>query len=188
MKGGLWVKTRRGVPTHSFGRWRSMVDRVRKGISHASTDCYEHVSISADFLNFQNFTKWHTMQVGYMLPNYHLDKDLIGSHLKEYAENTCVLIPSELNLFMRNSKIRKSASFQGVSFCKQRNKYVVGISHRNSTIYGGRFNSPEEARKKYCEIKDGLAQEWVLRLKNKEFLVDDKVIFALENWCTNDRS
>jgi len=181
---GRWMQTYLKERTRSMSKWRSMIDRCR-AINKAYAT-YAKCSVSEAFLDFQAFTDWHVVQVGYG-SDYHLDKDLLVPGNEEYSPGSCVLLPQELNLFIRPSVSRKGNLPQGVSFDEERGKYVAGISLNNASIYVGRFDTEREARMAYCEVKDSLASEWVKRLLSKEFVVDERVILAMKEWNTDAR-
>lgn len=184
-RGGVWMQTFKHERTRSSVKWWSIRSRCKVG-GNASYATYAGCSLAEEFMDFQLFTDWHTQQVGYG-SDYHVDKDLLDASNKVYSPSQCLLIPPELNLFIRPNVARRGILPQGVSYDTKRDKYVVGISHKNKAVYIGRFDSVEEARKAYCEEKDRQAYDWYLRLSSGEFIVDNKVVDAMKGWNTDDR-
>jgi hypothetical protein len=66
------------------------------------------------------------------------------------------LRPATESQNIANSKIRKDnkCGFKGISFDKKRNKYLARIVVNGKSINLGRFNTPEEAHKTYCEAAE----------------------------------
>lgn len=163
--------------------WRNMLARTRTGsaaqIDHPS---YIGCSISKNFKDFQFFTEWHINQIGFDQENYHIDKDILFEGNKLYSENTCVLIPAELNTFFNSHKMGRGLYPQGVSYHSQSNKYLarINISGRNKNL--GSFKTPEEAFEIYKIAKELEVKRWVERLQAKEFVVDQRVIERLKLW------
>lgn len=186
MLNGKWAKFKNQLPTCSGAKWRDMSARCSTHNRNLSYATYELCTVSDTFKDFQIFANWHRKQVGYAT-NYHLDKDLLCINNTVYHEDHCVLIPPELNYFIRGSVARRGGTPQGVSFDTERQKYLSSISICNKAKNLGRFNTPEEARKAYYSAKNAIAANWHKRLTSGEFIVDCRIVEAMRTWDTEER-
>lgn len=181
---GLWAKTRteNGVLYNcmSFSVWCSMRHRcVAGGKLQAKSKNYVGCAMSELFKDYQSFTDWHVEQIGFGIPGYQLDKDLLVPHNKLYSENTCVLLPGAFNSFLAFGSERSELP-PGVSksLSKFRAKaFVLGVSKNLGT-----YATKEAAFTAYCEAKNGEAAHWLRVFKRGGFPVDDKVVTALREF------
>ena len=139
---------------------------------------YKDCKVSENFQNFQFFAEWCNNQVGFGEDGWHLDKDILSNHSKEYSEYFCVFIPQELNkLFTTRAALRGKYPL-GVTYHKRDNVYVAQIS-KNKTVHLGYFSNESDAVQAYKLAK----QSWVKELAEKySSLVDSRVYDALINW------
>lgn len=161
--------------------WVSLVSRCKPdGHIQKKYLTYVGCNMSPLFFDFQTFTDWCRIQVGYGLYDYQLDKDILVKGNKHYGESTCVFVPRQLNTFLCNSA--KSRSKFGIGVYKNRSKFnaQVTISGKNTSL--GLFKTPEEASEAYHAAKNVEAQKWVERLENGQFLVDERVIERMRSW------
>lgn len=186
-KHDLWRKSRTinyvQHNTVSGTKWRDMNSRCLVGGSAQQRRVhYEGCFVSPNFQDFQFFTCWHRNQIGYALPDYALDKDLLLHGNKEYSEDNCVLIPKSLNCFLTDARAARGNTAQGVHLRKDSGKYSVHLNVGNGRKYLGLFGTEEEAFFVYKKSKEAEAKRWARRLDEREFLVDERVIQALQNW------
>lgn len=184
---GLWVKGYRvGTPQYitKAGRtWDNMSMRCKAGGATQKKDpTYEHCSMSDNFHDFQFFATWYTSQVGYSVPDYHLDKDLLVQGNKTYSEDTCVLVPRQLNLFIGNKVKWKGDWPKGVYLHKASGKFVASLNIDAVSTYIGLFDTPTAASQAYKKAKESEARRWYERLKAGEFVVDPRVIECMRTW------
>lgn len=184
---GKWVSVDRrsgkALFTQSGSVWYDMRTRCLVGGSIQSRQSrYIGCTISDNFCDFQKFTDWHIKQSGFGLFGYELDKDLLIIGNKLYSEETCVLLPKELNMFLISEKIDQGLWPAGVYLDKRRNNFVARLSILGKQVYLGAYATPEQASAAYVDAKNNEARRWVARLKTNEFIVDERVINRLENW------
>ena len=81
-------------------------------------EAYKYCIVSEEFHNASYFKDWYNKQVGAHREDYHIDKDILSSDCKIYAEDTCVLVPQEVNSFFvkHNNKKVKSNLPTGVMY------------------------------------------------------------------------
>jgi hypothetical protein len=142
---------------------------------------YIGCTMSKNFEDFQFFVEWHMAQIGFGLPGYHIDKDMLVPGNKLYSENTCVLIPAALNTFAVYHDASRGLYPVGVSLHGS-GKFSATVAINGKSKHLGLFTTPEKAFERYKTIKEKLAKEWYERLLNKEFAVDARVIDAMKNW------
>lgn len=184
---GKWVSTyiTGGVQykTKSHQTWQDMKSRCVVGSRYQKKrPSYEGCEVSKEFLDFQYFADWYNMQIGNNLPHYDLDKDLLVHGNKIYGEAFCVLLPTSLNGFLVSPKTTQGIYPTGVHLNKCRGKFIARVSSGDDRKYLGSFETVGQAFDAYKEAKEKEAQQWYVRLKSGEFIVDERVINALENW------
>jgi hypothetical protein len=127
---------------------------------------YRGCSVAEEWYNFQNFANWYDQ-------NYYtvegevmaLDKDILVRGNKVYGPETCIFVPTKLNILFIQ-KDNKTGLPQGVNFHKPTGKYLVKC--RDSKGYRknlGRFNTPKEAFAVYKTFKEKVIQELAEKYK-----------------------
>ena len=164
--------------TYVYQIWRDMIRRCLGNKQNTYTDC----KIDDYFLNFQNFAEWATVQIGFGIKDYHMDKDILSGDNKVYSPSTVVFIPKDLNIFLTNSKAARGKYPQGVSFKKSHGRYCAQIKKFGVVHHLGLFNSVEEAALVYKEAKELAAKEWLALILKNKIVVDPRVIEWLENF------
>ncbi len=76
--------------------WYGMFERCYGG---RNLEAYKDTIVSEEFHDFSYFQKWFHNQIGRYGKDFHLDKDILSVDCKIYAEDTCVLVPQEINMF-----------------------------------------------------------------------------------------
>lgn len=164
--------------TRSDLTWSNMRNRCKNdGIVYPS---YAGCSMSENFKDFQFFAEWHQHQIGYALPNYDIDKDILIPGNKVYSETTCVKVPHYLNMFISSQTRVKGPLKQGVTEFK--GKFMSQTRVEGKNIYLGLFATEEMAHTVYVEAKQQEARRWYKRLCNGEFIVDPRVIERMRVW------
>jgi hypothetical protein len=184
---GRWIKSytidRVSYQTASYVLWSNMKSRTKVGGSYQRGEAsYIGCTVSKNFSDFQYFAEWHTKQIGYCVKGYALEKDILIEGNKCYGEDTCVLVPAELNNFLTSNTARRGIYPQGVSFNKSAGKFAAQIRVDNKSMHIGCYETPEEARAVYEVFKEAEAYRWYERLKAGEYLVDERVIERMRTW------
>ncbi len=171
--------------TKSGRVWNSMSSRCKVGGSaQKNNPTYIGCTMSDNFKDFQFFAEWHMRQIGFGLPNYELDKDILIDGNKLYSEDTCALVPAQLN-YLFNSNVKKRGDYpKGVCFHRRHQKFQATISLSGKTKGLGYFATIEEAEARYLQAKSEEIQRWIKLLESKLFLVDPRIISKLKslNW------
>lgn len=147
----------------NLGRyWTDMQARCKiNGSKQAKNPSY--IGCINLFSDFQDFANWATTQVGFDL-GYHLDKDLLSKEGKVYSKDTCLFLPSALNLSISSRKRLGKVEPVGVYLHKASGKYLARV--QRNYLYGDTisklFENTEEAREWYVKEK----KMYLLKLLN----------------------
>lgn len=184
---GQWCKfagvNGKSIQTESGSVWYDMHTRCNpKGSIQKRQPSYVGCTMSENFKNFQFFAEWHINQIGYGNLGYEIDKDTLVAGNKLYSENTCVLIPQELNMFLITENTKRGAYPSGVYLDKRRGTFQSRLSIAGSYKYLGAFETPGLAFKAFVLAKEAEARRWHKRLATGEFVVDPRVIERMRNW------
>ena len=86
-----------GNTTKEYTAWRCMLERC---YGNKELEAYKYCIVSEEFHNASYFKDWYNKQYGAHSKDFQLDKDILSEDCKIYAEDTCVLVPSEINMFL----------------------------------------------------------------------------------------
>lgn len=144
------------IKTTAYIKWTSMLTRCYSD-KYIKQQNYSSCVVCDEWLNFQNFAKWH-------YENYYeieddcleLDKDIIEKGNRIYSPDKCIYVPHKLNTILCNRHNDRGKCLIGVS--EQCGKYVAACSIDGKSKYLGTFDSEYEAflvykAKKESEIK-----------------------------------
>ena len=76
-----------GKQLKEYVYWYGMFARC---YGNRNLEAYNDTIVSEEFHDFSYFQKWFHKQVGRYSKDFHLDKDILSSDCKIYAEDTCV--------------------------------------------------------------------------------------------------
>lgn len=163
-----------------YQKWSGMLHRVYD----STRICYRQyggrgVLVHESWHNFQNFAEWFYKQPNNDVKNIELDKDLIDTAAKLYSENTCSLVPKEVNIALTDSRI-DNGMLVGVS--KTANKIN---SYRARCHIGGKidnigvYSTELQAYLAYVKCKESYVRS--LSEKYKDVLTNTSYE-ALRNW------
>lgn len=140
----------------TFSRWRNMLKRCYSGTDHA----YRDVSVCDAWLKFSNYKMWVDNQIK---PNveWDVDKDLISGKAREYSEETCVILPKNLNMFL---VVSVGKGLVGSYYDASRNKYQAYCNEfGGKRVSLGRHETEHQAHKMWQVEKVRqlrVAKEW----------------------------
>ncbi len=166
------------VKSNVFVAWTSMLSRCYSDRSLKANPSYEGCTVSDYFKKFENFKEWYETQTS-LFGCGALDKDLLIKGNKIYAEDTCVVIPMEINNLILNSKSTRGYFPVGVHYSERLGKFKASVRKHGKTQHLGYFKTSEEAfyvykQEKETYIKD-IAEKWKER-------IDPRVYEALLNY------
>lgn len=131
-----------------YNYWRAMIERVYRK-NHFAERWYEDINVCEDWHNYQNFAQWCIGNFYEILGHkMNLDKDILFKGNKLYSPETCVFVPSFINMLFvmcenvrgdlpigvywheRDQEYRAQCSYIDSETGKRKNKWLGG--HDNS--------------------------------------------------------
>lgn len=150
----------------AYQKWFCMLQRCYCKEHLNEHEIYRGVIVDEKWHNYQKFAEWFYANRIDENTKYELDKDVLGGQI--YSENTCLLLPQEINRTICRNKKRKDNNYLpvGVSLdtCKRYERYKVHsrINGKIITKYG--FSNPKYAFLYYKKEKEkyikGLADKY----------------------------
>lgn len=164
---GKYSSSKNNKRTNAYTKWADMVKRCYNEKSQENLPTYRTVTIFEEWECFQNFAEWVEKNCNLeTMKGWHLDKDILIKGNKIYSPETCCLVPQEINnLFIKSDKARGEYPI-GVSKEKRRFKAELSTG-KNTRIYLGTFNTPEEAFQTYKIAKELRIKEMADKYKKE---------------------
>ena len=133
-----------------------MLNRCYSENLHARKPQYKDCSVCAEWLIFSNFKVWMETQDW---QGKELDKDLLVSGNKLYSPITCLFLDRATNQFITDTRAGKYNLPPGVSWHKNRCKYVASCKNTftKRLEYLGSFDAPNQAHLAWKRRKHELA-------------------------------
>ena len=151
--------------TRQYEVWVSMLRRCYDPYYINKYITYKDVVVDKDFHNFQNFCIWDKDNY-YEIPNekMHLDKDILCRAYelddKIYSSNTCIYVPSRINMLFTKRDNHRGNYPIGVSWHKASQKYIVHCNDSNCVKQDlGLFTNSIEAFNCYKNFKEKVIKE-----------------------------
>ena len=171
-----------GVLTKEYELWQSMLRRCYSntdvcGAFKKKNPTYEGCRVSENFKSYEYFYEWCQNQIGFGNNGWHLDKDLLVKGNKVYSENSCVFIPSEINLLLIKREASRGEHLIGVHWCNTKKAFVAQVNkNKGKSEYLGSFNTELEAFNTYKQAKESFIKEQAEKWKGK---IDERAYDAL---------
>lgn len=176
---GDWVCSINNKTTKEYNLWIYMLKRCYDKRYKETRPTYLDCCVGANFLNFQYFAEWCNNQMGFNLPDYQLDKDILVKGNKVYSEDTCAFVPRQVNALLIDSKKRRGEYPVGVNYDKSSGKYKAQIRKYGKNHHIGLYSSPEEACAAYKTAKKDYTKDLICLYRD---VLDDRVYKALSSW------
>ena len=179
-----------GRATREYTTWHNMLSRYTNTL-WVKRDSYTGTTCSENFKSYSFFYEWCQHQQGFrgldeQGKSWHLDKDLLIKGNKVYSEDTCVFVPSRVNILLNKHSAGRGDSLIGVCLCKKSNKYHARCSvGTTGQKHLGLFVSQEEAFNVYKTFKEQFIKSVADEYKN---LIDERAYKALIKYevCVDD--
>lgn len=167
-----------------YALWEGMLYRCYSKDAELRQPAYEGVVCSENFKSYSFFYEWCQEQIGFGNIDengrpWQLDKDLLLKGNKVYSEDTCVFIPSEVNLFFTSNAKKRGEYYVGVHLEKSCNKFSASCRKYGDKVYLGCYKTQEEAFQAYKEVKEGYCKELASKWKDS---LDQRAYKALMKW------
>ena len=154
----------------AYSVWFKMLSRCYDArIKQAKN--YGDCSVSENFTSFEYFLSWYLSQVGSDQNNWQLDKDLLYKGNRVYSEDTCCIVPHEINNLIRRYT-KNSSTCKGVDYNTKLGKFSARVLGKHL----GLFATEIEAFQAYKEAKETYIKEVANKWKDQ---IDVRVYEAL---------
>jgi hypothetical protein len=176
-----------GVITKEYNLWCSMLERCYSDVYKKQKPTYEGCEVSENFKSYEYFYEWCNKQIGFGNDGngnpFHLDKDLLIKGNKVYSEDSCIFIPSEINLVLVKRTALRGEYLIGVHWSKKDKTFVAQVSkNKGKPEHLGFFNTEIEAFNAYKQTKENYIKELANKWKGK---VDPRAYEALMNYTVD---
>lgn len=152
------------VNTTEYEKWRGLLRRCYSEKERDKFPAYRDCKVSSNFKSYEFFYEWFNKQVG-SDKGFELDKDLLFKGNKTYSEDTCVLLPKELNNLLTNNDVVRGKFPVGVYYNVEKKKFIAQVQrgtgiqcclgHFDDPIVA--FNAYKAAKEEYIKL---LAEKW----------------------------
>lgn len=133
----------------AYAQWKSMVSRCYSEREKSKNVTYEDCTLDSRWLSFMNFYLFWKPRYSYL---YQVDKDILITGNKQYSPDKCLMVPAWVNTFIGEK--RKGIDLPvGVTWSKNRNKYLAQITNGMKYRSLGYYDDPEEAGKVWFDNK-----------------------------------
>ena len=172
-----------GVHTKEYLLWQRMLERCYSDVYKKQKPTYKDCEVSENFKSYEYFYEWCNKQIGFGNEGWHLDKDLLIKGNKVYDENTCIFIPSEINLVLVKRTALRGEYLIGVSWHKKGKSFVAQINkNKGKQEKLGSFNTEIEAFNAYKKAKEAFVKEQANKWKSQ---IDERAYNALMNYAVD---
>ena len=172
-----------GRATKEYDLWQSMLKRCYSDAYKKQRPTYEGCEVSENFKYYEYFYEWCNSQIGFAVEGFELDKDLLLKGNKVYSENTCVFIPSEINLLLIKREALRGEHLIGVSWRNTKKAFVAMVrKNKGKQEFLGYFDTELEAFNAYKQAKESFVKEQANKWKGK---IDDRAYEALMNYTVD---
>ena len=178
--GTKYPSTINGVLTKEYVLWRGMLKRCYSDVYKKRYPTYEGCKVSNKFKNYEYFYEWCHKQIGFDVKGWHLDKDLLIKGNKVYSEDSCIFIPSEINLLLVKNTASRGEHLIGVYWHNKRKAFEARVrKNKGKQEYLGLFKTELEAFNAYKEAKETYIKEQAEKWKSH---IDERAYEALMNY------
>ena len=169
-----------GVLTKEYVLWTSMLKRCYNDTYKKKQPTYEGCEVSNNFLHYEYFYEWCHKQIGFSNQDWHLDKDLLVKGNKVYSEDSCVFLPTEINILLVKSDKKRGKHLIGVYWSKTNKAFVAQVNkNKGKQRYLGLFKTEIEAFNAYKTAKEAFIKEQANKWKGR---IDERAYEALMNY------
>ena len=166
-----------GRNTKEYDLWYSMLQRCYSDKSKKKRPTYEGCEVSNKFKSYEYFYEWCHNQIGFGVEGWHLDKDLLVKGNKVYSEDSCVFLPSEINMVLVKHTPSRGKHPIGVSWYSKSKTFIAQVNKNKGKPENlGYFNTEIEAFNAYKQAKESFIKEQAEKWKGQ---IDERAYEAL---------
>lgn len=165
--------TENGEKVKEYESWRGMIKRCQDSNYLKREPSYEGCFISNEWTYYTNFYSWVISQENYIKwkegkKRWAIDKDILIKGNKVYSDETCLLVPMNVNNLFTTRKLHRGPYPIGVSYSKKNNKFLAYCNDpfkertdggRYLGHYLGSYKTPEEAFYAYKDFKEKMIKK-----------------------------
>lgn len=173
-----------GKDIKSYEVWKSMIKRCYNVDYQEKHPAYKNCKVCDEWLYYSNFKIWFDNNYRWDLYNQgivvELDKDLLRQDEKIYSPLTCIFLPKSINSFIIRKKNNNSSGHIGVSWNKQKKKWVAGTVdfYTKQRINLGLFEDISDAILAYTLARQQQAEKVKIYMKSLGY--SDDIINKIE--------
>lgn len=172
---GLYKPSSEGIKDPAYKIWSHILERCYSKQQHLNFPTYTDVTITSEWLNYQNFAKWFYEESNYA-EGWEIDKDILSDeNNKIYSPETCIFVPKEINSLVAFKKTSKNNLPVGITY--RRGKYEARVQLNKKSKFLGNFENLETAYEVYKVEKIKIIRDIVLKYEN---ILPQKVITTLK--------
>ena len=169
-----------GVLTKEYNLWCSMLTRCYSDAYRKKRPTYEGCEVSDKFKSYEYFYEWCHSQIGFGVEGWHLDKDLLVKGNKVYSEDSCVFLPSEINMVLVKHTPSRGKHPIGVSWYSKSKTFIAQVNKNKGKPENlGYFKTEIEAFNAYKQAKESFVKEQANNWKSE---IDPRAYNALMNY------
>ena len=156
-----------GKPIWNYRVWQSMLQRCYSEEFKKARPTYLNTTCDSRWLSLKNFTEDITQVENFNMldEGWALDKDIVGGINHYNIETVCIVPVSINNLLISHESCRGEYPI-GVSYDKNRCKYLSSMKRDGKTVNLGRFDTVEGASLAYNVAKELHVKEIAERYRN----------------------
>lgn len=143
-----------GKDLRQYHMWRGMLRRCYSEKERHKFKSYSNCSVSENFKNYSYFYDWYNKNCLIDGFQYHLDKDLLSRGNKIYSEDTCSLLPIQINSLLVLDAARRGDYLIGVCFDRKYKKFRAAMGYNGRIKFIGNFDNEMDAHLAYKAEKE----------------------------------
>lgn len=176
---GKYVSRINNHTTRAYNNWYSMMERCYNEKYHIKHPTYKNCTVCEEWYNFQNFAKWFEENYPHHIEDikFQLDKDLLqqGVENKVYSPNTCVFLPSRVNVWIIDIIKSNTSGYKGAYFENSRKNFAVAYTDFDlkKQILAHGFKTLESAVDYYSEKRYFESEKVKNYMRNLNYLSEN---------------
>ena len=148
----------------AYEAWHNMLSRAYSSANHSHHPWNQNTIVKPEWSSLKVFTTWYNRELVKTGLNSHkfklqVDKDLLND---TRIYDKCLLVPSDLNLFLGNNRSRRGKYLIGASWHKKDRRFRSRIYVNNQQTHLGNFEDEMSAHLRWREEKIKLANQFEL--------------------------
>ena len=174
----------------AYMAWHNMISRcydprfkdIKRGKSYSNT------TVASEWFNYQIFAEWYCknlINIDNIDIKFNLDKDILSPESKCYSQETCCIIPEEINKVIVSHIVRnKSRKLSKIRSCLDGTYSIQIRTNCKTTTFSG-FKSEKECFEVYLKSKENEIAAVISKYRN---ILNEKVYLALIEYASKNSS